>query len=63
MTVINQKKSSKLFTTDFLRKHPSALITSLPTNEIEQKLIGDAEQNYAAAYKTIKINADCRNLS
>lgn len=54
MTVINQKKSSKLFTTDFLRKHPSALITSLPTNEIEQKLIGDAEQNYAAAYKNHK---------
>lgn len=54
MTYINQKKSSKLFSTDFLRRHPSALITSLPTNQIEQQLIGYAEQNYAIAYKNHK---------
>lgn len=54
MTCINQKKSSKLFTTDFLRKHPSALITSLPTNQIDQQLIGYAEQNYGIAYKNHK---------
>lgn len=53
-TCINQKKSSKLFTTDFLRKHPNALITSLPTNEIEQQLIGYAENNYVIAYKNHK---------
>ncbi|WP_347473316.1 site-specific integrase [Acinetobacter thermotolerans] len=54
MTCINQKKSCKLFTTDFIRKHPDALITSLPTNEIEQNLIGYAEKNYAIAYKNHK---------
>ena len=37
-----------------MRKHPNALITSLPTNEIEQQLIGYAENNYVIAYKNHK---------
>lgn len=49
-TYVNQKKSSKLFTTDFLRKHPNALISSFPTSKIEKSLIGSAEQNFHLAY-------------
>ena len=36
---VNQKKSSRLFTTDFLRKTPAALVTMLPTNQEEKKVI------------------------
>ncbi|MDM1341495.1 site-specific integrase [Acinetobacter pseudolwoffii] len=44
---VNQKKSSKLFTTDFLRKVPNALITMLPTNQEEKKVIHYVQERYA----------------
>ena len=34
---VNQKKSSRLLTTDFLRKTPNALVTMLPTNQGGEK--------------------------
>lgn len=43
---VNQKKSSWLFTTDFLRKSPDALVTMLPTNEEEKQIIHYAQQRY-----------------
>ncbi|SDY51173.1 site-specific integrase [Acinetobacter kyonggiensis] len=44
---VNQKKSSRLFTTDFLRKTPAALITRLPTNQEEKKVIHHIQERYA----------------
>ncbi|ENW21456.1 hypothetical protein L313_0763 [Acinetobacter haemolyticus CIP 64.3 = MTCC 9819] len=44
---VNQKKSSRLFTTDFLRKTPNALVTMLPTNQEEKKVIQHVQERYA----------------
>lgn len=44
---VNQKKSSRLFTTDFLRKTPAALVTMLPTNQEEKKVIHHVQERYA----------------
>ncbi|NDX18470.1 site-specific integrase [Acinetobacter baumannii] len=44
---VNQKKSSRLFTTDFLRKTPAALVTTLPTNQEEKKVIHHVQERYA----------------
>ena len=44
---VNQKKSSRLFTTDFLRKTPEALVTMLPTNQEEKKIIHHVQERYA----------------
>lgn len=44
---VNQKKSSRLFTTDFLRKTPNALVTMLPTNQEEKKVIHHVQERYA----------------
>ena len=44
---VNQKKSSRLFTTDFLRKTPNALVTMLPTNHEEKKVIQHVQERYA----------------
>lgn len=46
-TCVNQKKSSRLFTTDFLRKTPKALVTMLPTNQEEKKVIHHVQERYA----------------
>ncbi|MFW1828154.1 MULTISPECIES: site-specific integrase [unclassified Acinetobacter] len=51
---INQKKSSRLFTTDFLRKSPEALVTMLPTNQEEKKIIHYVEKCYTATHKKYK---------
>lgn len=47
---INQKKSSSLFTTDFLRKTPTALVTILPTNQEEKKVIHYVQERYAKVH-------------
>ncbi|MEK5743857.1 site-specific integrase [Acinetobacter variabilis] len=44
---VNQKKSSRLFTTDFLRKTPEALVTMLPTNQEEKRIIHHVQERYA----------------
>ena len=44
---VNQKKSSRLFTTDFLRKTPAALVTMLPTNQEEKRVIHHVQERYA----------------
>ncbi|GAA5555398.1 tyrosine recombinase XerC [Acinetobacter schindleri] len=44
---VNQKKSSRLFTTDFLRKTPEALVTMLPTNQEEKMIIHHVQERYA----------------
>ena len=49
---VNQKNSSKLFTTDFLRKAPNALITMLPTNQKEKKVIHYVQERYADVHST-----------
>lgn len=51
---INQKKSSRLFTSDFLRKNPAALITTLPTNQEEKKVIHYVQERYASAQSKYK---------
>jgi len=48
---INQKKSSKLFTTDFLRKFPEALVTMLPTNKEEKKIIDYVQNRFPAVHR------------
>lgn len=47
---VNQKKSSKLFTTDFLRKSPDVLVTMLPTNQEEKKIIHHVQERYVAVH-------------
>ncbi|WP_180177500.1 site-specific integrase [Acinetobacter sp. YH12039] len=47
---VNQKKSSRLFTTDFLRKSPDALVTMLPTNKEEKQIIHYVQQRYVNTY-------------
>lgn len=51
---LNQKKSSRLFTTDFLRKSPEALVTMLPTNQEEIKVIHYVQERYANAFRKDK---------
>ncbi|MEQ1144099.1 tyrosine-type recombinase/integrase [Acinetobacter soli] len=47
---INQKKSSRLFTTDFLRKTPDALVTMLPTNQEEKKIIHYVQERFSTIH-------------
>lgn len=51
---VNQKKSSRLFTTDFLRKTPAALVTMLPTNQEEKKVIHHVQERYANVHSKYK---------
>ncbi|WP_034171418.1 site-specific integrase [Acinetobacter sp. YZS-X1-1] len=44
---VNQKKSSRLFTTDFLRRTPDALVTMFPTNQEEKNVIHHVQERYA----------------
>lgn len=48
---INQKKSSRLFTTDFLRKSPEALVTMLPTNKEEKKIIHYVQKRFPTVHR------------
>ncbi|MHA3049759.1 tyrosine-type recombinase/integrase [Acinetobacter sp. ANC 4639] len=43
---INQKKFSRLFTTDFLRKSPDALVSMLPTSQEEKKIIHHVQERF-----------------
>ena len=47
---VNQKKSSRLFTTDFLRKTPDALVTMLPTNQEEKKIIHHVQERFTTVH-------------
>ncbi|MFV5503106.1 tyrosine-type recombinase/integrase [Acinetobacter sp. 226] len=47
---LNQKKSSRLFTTDFLRKSPNALVTMLPTNQEEKQIIHTVQERFTAVH-------------
>lgn len=50
ISCINQKKSSRLFTTDFLRKTPDALVTMLPTNQEEKKIIHYVQERFSTIH-------------
>ncbi|MGE8562057.1 MAG: tyrosine-type recombinase/integrase, partial [Acinetobacter sp.] len=47
---LNQKKSSRLFTTDFLRKSPDALVTMLPTNQEEKQIIHKVQERFTTVH-------------
>lgn len=47
---LNQKKSSRLFTTDFLRKFPDALVTMLPTNQEEKQIIHKVQERFTTVH-------------
>ncbi|WP_180135910.1 site-specific integrase [Acinetobacter sp. YH12070] len=47
---VNQKKSSRLFTTDFLRKAPDALVTMLPTNQEEKQIIHHVQERFITVH-------------
>ena len=47
---VNQKKSSRLFTTDFSRKAPDALVTMLPTNQEEKQIIHHVQERFITVH-------------
>lgn len=51
---VNQKKSSRLFTTDFLRKTPNALVTMLPTNQEEKQIIHKVQERFTTVHHQYK---------
>lgn len=51
---MNQKKSSRLFTTDFLRKSPNALVTMLPTNQEEKQIIHKVQERFTTVHHQYK---------
>ncbi|ALH94680.1 tyrosine-type recombinase/integrase [Acinetobacter equi] len=51
---VTQKQSSRLFTTDFLKKNPNSLVTMLPTNQDEKKIIHYTQERYATSYNKHK---------